>query len=99
MDVDVKIYNLDDDSATEKTNISNAVEAYLDDIRPYIAGADDPNNINDSILISGLISVINSAISSGNSFTKVEFSVDGNFVDIWQFVNGDIPYLNSITYL
>ncbi len=99
LDVEVKVFNLDDQSAGEKTNIENAIEAYLDEIRPYIAGADDPNNISDTLLISDLISVINAAISSGNSFTKVEFSVDGNFVDTYQFTNGDIPYFNLITYL
>lgn len=99
LNVDINIYNLNDSSQTEKDAIENTVKAYLNDIRPYIAGADDPNNIQDTLYLSNLISVINSAISSGNSFTKVEFSVNGVPSDTRIFTNGDIPLLNTITYL
>lgn len=97
--IDIEITDLFDDSASVKTIIENAVIALLHDVRPFIDGADDPNNMNKWLYISNLVGAVNSAIGQSNNFSALTFTVDSAPATSYEFINGNIPILNSITYV
>lgn len=95
--VSLDIVNLKDQSTAEKAKITAAITDYFYNLRPFIAGVDDPNNIKDTMTLSGLVQTITSAVAVGNTFDSV--TVSGTFTTLpHTFENGDIPFLNTITY-
>jgi hypothetical protein len=93
--VDVYIENLSD--ITLINSIEIALINFIYDVRPYIAGAENPNNEQkDRLYLSDIINVIRDVIGSSNTFTSVEMTVDGSLETIYQFINGNIPYIDNI---
>jgi len=85
-------------TSTQKTAITNALTSWINTVRPFIAGAEILANKNDVIDLNNLILQILTAVP-GSSFGAVTFTVNGTAFSVYQFVNGFIPYLNSVTYI
>lgn len=97
--VDITITGLNDDSAAVKTAIESSITEFLYDVRPFISGADLRRNKND-ILYSGKVqSVVTEALVNGNFFNVLDLAVDGNIVTSYEFDLGNIPFLNTLTYV
>jgi uncharacterized phage protein gp47/JayE len=84
---------------TEKENlIEGAISVLLSNIRPFVAAIDVVAERNDSISVNTLISTILSSVP-GSSFGAVTMTVNGNTVNSFTFVAGNIPELGTITYV
>jgi hypothetical protein len=81
-----------------ETSILNAVNDALTTVRPFIAGADVLELKNDIFNTNIIISII-LTVRPGSSFGTVVLKVDGIDVPSFTFIDGDIPHLDSITYL
>lgn len=95
--VDIEVQGFVGLTASIETSIFNAIKAVLDDIRPFVASANVLANKNDIIDINKIISIILNA-EPGSIFTTVDLMINGGSVNTFTFENGDIPYLNSVTY-
>lgn len=96
LDVDVEITGLSD--ATFLTAIQSAIVALLFDIRPFVDGADNPNDSKKGFLYeSDIYGVVRSVIGNDATFTSLTVDVDAVPITIYEFEDGDIPYLNSLT--
>jgi len=96
--VDVSIIGLNEDTASIRASISSNLDSYLQDIRPYIAGADLARDKNDILYEGRLQSVVTDTLESANFFTSFNMVVNGVSVDNYQFELGNIPYLRNVTY-
>ncbi len=83
------------------SDIQDAIEAaitlLIDDIRPFISGADVLSERNDRLDVNRIISKIYEAVP-GSIFNSVAMTVNASPVTSYLFENGDIPHLNSINY-
>ena len=95
--VDIVINSLNDNSASVLATIEAALNSYLLTIRPFIAGADDSNNIQDTLRLSGVSVVIQDSLAAGNYFSFIDLSVDSNPVTAYTFTQDEVPLLNTIT--
>lgn len=84
-------------TAEIQTLIDNALTEMVNAIRPFVASADILENKNDILDTNKIISVI-LASKPGSIFTSVILTVDGNVVPTYTFSNGNIPFLDSVTY-
>lgn len=80
-----------------QTLILNALTAYVNKIRPFIAGADILSDKNDIIDINNIGAQILSA-QPGSIYTSVTLTINGISYTSFRFVLGNIPYLNSVSY-
>lgn len=78
-----------------QTQLLAAMTDYVNAIRPYVAAADLTSNdlINQFNIIGVIVSVYPGAI-----FTSLTLKINGAPVTSYQFIKGNIPYLNGITY-
>ena len=95
--VDVEILNLSDSSFL--TPIKNALIPVLFEIRPFIDGADDPNDKNkDKLYVSDVVNVVRGVIGINATFDDVAVKVDSNLiVSFFQFEDDKIPFANTVT--
>lgn len=85
-------------TAAEKSLIQAALVAAINNIRPFVAGADVLADKNDFIDINQVIGVIVSQ-KPGAVFTSVTIKVDTVIFASYIFTAGDIPFPNSVTYV
>jgi uncharacterized phage protein gp47/JayE len=97
LNVDIEITGLNDSSAGVITAITNALTSFLLEIRPFIAGADNPNNVRDTLRLSDVNEVISNALVTGNFFESVQLEVDNNIVSSYRFTESNVPILNTVT--
>jgi len=97
MNVDIVIYGYSGLTAAIQTLIYNALKAHVDAIRPFVAAADVVADKNDILDVNQIISVILVAVP-GSAFGSVAFSVASVPYSSYTFIEGNIPYFNSITY-
>jgi hypothetical protein len=95
--VDITITGFQGLTPTKQTNILNTIEARLEEIRPFVAAADIVSNRDNVLDLNIIISEILSA-EPGSIFGSVDMVVGGVITGSFLFENGDIPFLNSITY-
>ena len=81
-----------------EANITSAIEELLSDTRPYVAGADVLADRQDVLNTNLLIFTIQNAQPTG-FFDSIELQVDSVVVTSYQFFNGEIPELNSVTFV
>ena len=93
--VDVDIVNLSDPLLL--TSIGDAIKDLLFDIRPFIDGADDPNNRNDKLYEADIYGVVRDVIGPAESFDSLNMTVDSSSVDIYTFERENIPFLDNLT--
>lgn len=80
-----------------QANITAAIGELLDDIRPFVAGADVLAERNDVLNTNLLIFTIQNAQPTG-FFNSLTLDVAGNTVTTYQFLNGEIPELGTVTF-
>lgn len=84
-------------TANQKTAITAAITEGVDAIRPFIAGADVLANRNDVLNSNKVVFMIQSTVPSV-IFTSVTLEFDTVALSTYTFLNGEIPYLASVTY-
>ena len=98
--IDIEITGFVGLTPTIEANINTAVTAFLADVRPFVAGADVLINKNDIISVNRLIVAVQNAILTENLFNTLTFDVNGSPGGAsFQFLNGDIPFLGTITFI
>ena len=96
IEVDVEISDLSDVSFL--TSIKTAIETFLYNVRPYIAGADSIRDQNKGKLYSYQIyQIVAEVIGINATFSAVTLKVNTNIVTLYDFLNGDIPYIDTVT--
>lgn len=85
-------------SAQQQTDIENAVRAFINSVKPFIAAADTVEERNDTIAGYNLGSVISQAVP-GYGYSAVTFDVAGTPTTVWQADNGNIAFFNSIAFV
>ncbi len=83
--------------ATIEAALLSALTALINDIRPFVAGADIISNKNDILDINKIIATILSQ-TPGAVFTSVTLKVDGISVSTFTFTDGNIPFTNSVSF-
>ncbi len=97
LDVDIDIVGYIGATPGIETLILNALTAYTNKIRPFIAGADILSEKNDLIDINNIASQIIGA-QPGSVFDSVTLTINGITYSSFRFLLGQIPFLNSVTY-
>jgi len=93
--VDVEIINLSDTLLL--ASIKSAIKEFLLDVRPFIDGADNPNLVNQGRLFSSdIVSIVRGVVGTSATFDNVIVSVDTNIVQIYEFIDGDIPFIDNV---
>lgn len=80
-----------------QTLITNALKEHVNLIRPFVAAADILADKNDILDVNQIISVILLA-RPGSQFSSAGFTINGVSFSSYQFVDGNIPYANSVTF-
>ena len=96
-EVDIEIQEFVGLTPSQETNILNALTALIKDIRPFVSSADILANKNDILDVNLIINTILNA-EPGSRFGDVILMIDSVSVNTITFSNGDIPFLNSVTY-
>lgn len=97
LNIDIAIGGFSGLTSTIQTQILAAIKDLLATIRPFVGGADILSSKNDILSTNLIISTILQAVP-GSQFTSVIVSISGLPEDTFTFLDGNIPYLNSITY-
>lgn len=97
LDIDIEITGFTGDSGNE-TSVISALTDYVNTIRPFVSGADVLADAKDIISLNGVIFVIQDAVQ-GVNWTGLELQVSSSIVSDFQFFEGDIPKVNSITFV
>lgn len=96
INVDVEIVGLTDVSLLD--SIKSSIKTFLLDVRPFVDGGDNPNLVNkDKLYASDIVNIVRAITGTSASFDNVIMKVDSNIVQLYQFENGDIPYINTVT--
>jgi len=94
--VDVEISNLSD--ASYLSSISSSIESFLFDIRPFVGGADNPTKQNQGKLYQAdMVRIVREVLGVSATFTEVVMKVDSTIQTLVVFVDGNIPYINTVT--
>ncbi len=79
--------------------IFNALTEDLKNVRPFVASANVLANKNDIISVPRLSFFVQVAVPQ-SVYNSLTFSIDGNpIAGAYVFQNGDIPFLNSVTFV
>jgi uncharacterized phage protein gp47/JayE len=96
IDIDVEITNLSDTGLL--SDIETNMQDFLKDIRPFRDGVDNPQNRNeDKLYLADIYDIVRNVTGTSATFDKVVMKVSGSAVDVREFLDGDIPYLDSVT--
>jgi uncharacterized phage protein gp47/JayE len=97
-EIDITITGFTGVTVAQQSLILSALEAAFINIRPFVASIDSVAERND-ILNSFIISSIIQSAVPGGIYTGISFDVDSNLETTYQFLDGDIPHLNSVNYV
>jgi uncharacterized phage protein gp47/JayE len=88
-------------TTAQKALILTAMTEYIADIRPFIAAADTLSERNDTLSVNNIITVITNTVPGVGFGTVTLYLPDSppTSVSSYQFDNGIIPYLYTITYV
>jgi hypothetical protein len=95
--IDIEITGFVGITPAIQTVIFNGLKAAIDQVRPFVSGADVLENKNDVLDINKIISTI-LTVKPGSIFGAVVLKVDSVPVSSFTMTNGNIPSLNSVTY-
>lgn len=97
--LDIVVHDLYIDTSSERNSIESGLEQYVKDLRPFIYGAELNRDKNDLLNKAKISNVITEAISSDNYFQDIQIFLNGNSIDNYFFENGNIPFVNSVSYV
>lgn len=97
INIDIVISGAVSFSVSEKAQILSQITSFINLVRPYVAAADLPADQNDIISNNNITGVIVTT-KPGAVFTGLNIKFNGITLSSNQFVLGNIPFLNSITY-
>ena len=97
LDVDIMYTGFVGLTAEVETIITDYLTTYMSTVRPFVASIDILSAKNDILNINKLIYQTQLA-NPASVFDEIFLSVNGINVTSYQFENGDIPYLNSVTF-
>lgn len=97
-EVDITVASFTGITAAIETELTEALEAEIDTIRPFVSACDILAEKNDILDTNKIIAVI-LATRPGSIFGAVTLTVAGSPYSSYQFINGDIPHLNSVTFV
>jgi len=97
--VDIEIYDIEQNSVSIQDLIRTNLNLYLENVRPYIAGADLTRNKNDILNSARLQGVVSDSLGNTNFFMDFKMFVDGQQENLFVLSHSNIPYLRNITYL
>jgi hypothetical protein len=80
-----------------QSTITSALTDAINKVRPFVAAADIIENKNDILDTNKIIAEILNA-RPGSVFGAITLEIDGTPMPTYTFQNGDIPYVNSITF-
>jgi len=96
-EVDITIPSFTGITAEIEALITAALEDEINTVRPFVSACDILSEKNDILDTNKIISVILQA-RPGSIFGSVALVVAGSPYTSYQFINGDIPHLNSVTF-
>jgi uncharacterized phage protein gp47/JayE len=96
-EIDIEIEDFEGITGPLQLQIEDAIRNALARVRPFVAGADVLENKNDIVDLNRIISII-LAVRPGANFGDVKLYVDSVEVPTHTFIQGDIPFLNSVTF-
>lgn len=96
-EVDITINSFVDLDASIETLIEDALIEAVNLVRPFVASVDALADRNDILDTNKIIAAIIQA-RPGSVFGTVVLSVDSVPLTSFQFIDGDIPHFNSITF-
>ncbi len=97
LDVDIDIADFVGLTTAIRTAIDAELTLQISKIRPFISGADITSDRNDILDVNKIILAILTA-APGSIFGTVTLTVDGTPEFSHQFTEGDIPYVNLVSY-
>lgn len=97
-EIDIEISGFSGITMSQQALILNAVTAALSKVRPFVSAIDILSLKNDIFDVNKVVSIIISAVP-GSSFGAVVMNVDTVPVFSYTFIDGNIPHLNSISYV
>ena len=97
LDVDIEIVGYSNLTTTIETALTDELTDMINAVRPFVSGIDILSEKNDIISYNTVVARILNAYS-GSVFTDIIITVDGVEVSTYTFVDGNIPYVNSITF-
>ena len=83
---------------TQEALITQALTDAIYDIRPFIAGIDAVADRNDTLSTFGIGSVVVATVG-GVLISSITMTVGGTPYTSYNFDNGEIPYLTTVTYV
>lgn len=99
INIDITVTGLFDNTTAVQNTIETALENYLFDVRPFIAGAEVLADKNDILTLGKLQQTIQAAIGTSNYFTSISVDVGGSpLSSSYTFNNGNIPKLNDLIF-
>lgn len=96
-DVEIDIADFENLTSEIEDLIEASIQELIDSIRPFVAGADVLADKNDTLNTNKIVAKIFNVIPNA-SFGDVTLTVAGTPVSTFTFTEGDIPFLDSITY-
>lgn len=96
--IDITIASFTGITTDIETAITNTITEYLATVRPFVGSIDILANKNDIFDINKIISLVLIA-NVGSFFGAVQMTIDSISYSTFTFDNGNIPHLNSITYV
>ena len=98
-DVDIVVNNSQNIDVETQQAIATALTQEIDNIRPFIDSADILENKNDILDVNKIIAIIQNLLSGDQQFDSIDLTVDAVPVTTSiTFIDGDIPFFNSISY-
>lgn len=95
--IDIIIASYVDITAAKQASILAAITAAINEVRPFISGADVLSEKNDILDKNKIVATILEAVP-GSIFGAITLKVDSVSVSTYTFSDGNIPYFNSIAY-
>lgn len=97
LDVVVTVNGLVATTTDKQTLLTTAIKEVVNEVRPFIAGAEIIENRNDTLSINKIVTAIQNTIP-GQEFTSVTMTVDGNAETSYVFNNGEIPWALNVVF-
>lgn len=97
--VDIVVINEQNIDIVTQGAIQSALIEFIDNIRPFVESAEPLEDKNDILDINRVISTIQGVLTGNQQFDSITMDVDSIAIPISiQFQDGDIPYLQSVTF-